>query len=331
MYADGSARFPPLAPILGRSDSIIALNRRLPRVARAGKTTLIIGATGTGKELVARSLHSLSLRRDRPFVTVHCGAIPDTLVESELFGHTRGAFTGAREGRAGLVRAAASGTLFLDEINSLSLAAQARLLRFLDAGEYRPIGSDRCERSDAWVIAATNRDLSEQTQDDGFRRDLLYRLDVVKLRVPTLHERGGDILVLAEHFLAEAGGTGMRFSEPARLAMLRHVWDGNVRELRNRVENAVLMADGDLIEPSDLGLARTRSEPDMEPDHDLSGDLERMLWGLIEREGMTLGGAVQRCERVLLQEALRAEGGNRTRAAKRLGIHVRTIFKKLAD
>jgi DNA-binding NtrC family response regulator len=304
----------------------------LSRVARAGRTTLIIGKTGTGKELVARSLHSLSPRRDQPFVTVHCGALPDTLVESELFGHTRGAFTGAREGRGGLVRAAAAGTLFLDEINSLSLGAQARLLRFLDTGEYRPIGSDHCERSDAWVIAATNRDLTEQARDACFRQDLLYRLDVVKLSVPTLHERGNDVLFLAEHFLAMAGGPDLRFSEAARQAMLCHAWDGNVRELKNRVENAALMVEGDIIGPTDLGLGppspEASDEPERRPGH--SADLERQLWGLIEREGMTLGEAVQHCERVLIQGALKAAGDNRTHAAQRLGIHVRTIFKKLA-
>ncbi|MCB9761061.1 MAG: sigma-54-dependent Fis family transcriptional regulator [Alphaproteobacteria bacterium] len=304
------------------------LKRRLPRVAKAQRTTLIVGETGTGKELVARSLHQLSARRELPFVTVNCGALPDNLVESELFGHVRGAFTGAEQSRHGLVRTASRGTLFLDEVNSLSLRTQARLLRFLETGEYRPVGSDAVERSEAWIVAATNVDLQAPNRSGGFREDLLHRLQVVRVEVPPLQVRGEDILFLAEHFRDQAGGAGLAFTEGARHAMMAHAWTGNVRELRNRVESAVLLAEGDAIGVEDLGLASVPGLAATSGADDAR--IEDTLWALVEENGLTLSEAVTLCERILIREALKAEDHNRTRAASRLGIHVRTIFKKLA-
>lgn len=327
------AAFDPGA-LVGDAPAFLAFKARLAAVARAQRTTTIVGATGTGKELVARLLHEQSHRAGRPYVVVHCGALPENLLEAELFGHCRGAFTGAMQDRPGLVRSASRGTLFLDEVDSLSPGAQAKLLRFLETGEFRAVGSDRVDHSDAWVIAATNQDLQVRVREGAFRPDLLYRLEVVRLDVPPLSKRGDDVLLLADHFLQETA-PGRAFSAAARRAMLAYPWPGNVRELRHRVEAAALFTEG-LIEASALGLeARgptavvpAPAAPGPAPDE--NGALEQALWRLVEEGGYTLGDAVSLCERLLVQAALRAKGNNRTRAAARLGINVRTIYKKLS-
>jgi DNA-binding NtrC family response regulator len=313
------------AGFIGAAVAMWALSQRLPRAASAERTTLIYGETGTGKELVARTLHGLSSRRNRPFVTVHCGAIPDSLVEAELFGHARGAFTGATQAREGLVQLAGDGVLFLDEVNSLSFGAQTRILRLLESGEYRQVGTDVTRHSHAWVIAATNEDLQRCVASEQFRMDLFHRLDVVRLNVPPLRQRTEDILLLAEHFKERFGRPGLHFTAPARAALLACPWQGNVRELKNRVESAVIMAEADAIDAADLGLPEPLHAPmpvEQKPTRD--------LWSLIEEEGMSLDEAVRWCERELISRELSLEGQNRTRAAQRLGIHVRTIFKKLA-
>ncbi|HET7504629.1 MAG TPA: sigma 54-interacting transcriptional regulator, partial [Kofleriaceae bacterium] len=217
--------------LVGSSVRFTQLKSRLPAVARAQRTTLISGPTGSGKEVVARSLHARSPRSAKPFVTVHCAALPDTLVEAEMFGHSRGAFTGATHWRQGLIRSAANGTLFLDEIDSLPSGAQAKLLRFLETGEYRAVGSDQTERSDAWVLAATNQDLGAQVSRGMFRADLMYRLAVVSLQVPPLAERADDVVALAEHFLGQATGGTKQLDDGARAALRSYEWPGNVREL----------------------------------------------------------------------------------------------------
>ena len=315
-----------------RSPSMRAVMGRLPRLAQAQRTTLIHGETGSGKELVARHLHELSPRVSRPFITVHCGAMPDNLVEGELFGHERGSFTGAQQRRAGLVSAAGEGTVFLDEVNSLSAHAQSRLLRFLESGEYRPVGADRPIRSTAWIIAATNEKLDREVEEQRFRKDLLFRLDVVRVDIPPLRDRTEDILLLAERFLGGMSGVRPRLSARAERALLKHSWQGNVRELKNRVEAAALLCDGDVIEPEDLGLGPVSAAPprleDASPRE--GGGLEAQLWALVAERGHSLAAALDQCERSLILSALHQEGGNRTRAAQRLGIHVRTIFKKLA-
>jgi two-component system response regulator HydG len=324
---------------VGSSLPVTLLKSRLPAVARAQRTTLICGPTGSGKDVVARSLHAQSPRKGKPFVTVHCAALPETLVEAEMFGHSRGAFTGATHLRHGLIRSAATGTLFLDEIDSLPSSAQAKLLRFLETGEYRAVGSDQTERSDAWVLAATNQDLGERVSRGMFRADLMYRLAVVNLHVPPLVERSDDVLTLAEHFLVQAAGGVKQFDDGARAALQAYPWPGNVRELKHRVETAALFDEDDVIGSQALGLtvppALRRSvhagplgshdgAPDTAPD-----GLEHDLWSLIADDGMTLTQAMGRCEQLMIRAALRAESNNRTRAAGRLGIHVRTIFKKL--
>jgi DNA-binding NtrC family response regulator len=260
--------------------------------------------------------------------------LPETLVEAELFGHSRGAFTGAVQTRPGLIRTAAQGTLFLDEVDSLTLSAQAKLLRFLETGEYRSVGSDRVDHSASWVIAATNRDLRSHVQRGRFREDLLYRLEVVQLHVPALRDRSEDILTLAEHFLRELGCTEKKFTDLACRTMQEYEWPGNVRELKHRVESAALLTESAVIDVDQLGLnamvPRPSTAVQSATDGGASGPVEiptlqRCLWGLVDDSKLSLTEAVEFCERL----ALRAEAGNRTRAAARLGIHVRTLYKKL--
>lgn len=324
--------------LIGLSPSIIDLKRRVSRAAMAERTTLIVGDTGTGKELVARALHDSSRRAKGPFVVINCAALPESLIDAELFGHARGAYTGAASARGGLVRAADGGTLFLDEVNSLSAQAQSKMLRFLESGEYRPVGSDHQSCADTWVVAATNEDLSVSVQEHRFREDLYHRLRVVRLDVPPLRSRGQDILLLAEHFLSRCGRPELHFNDDARRAMVRSRWSGNVRELKNRVEFAALMCEGDCITPAELELetgdddatAVETDVPMISAAEPAAEQMERQLWSLIDDRGLTLGEAVGLCEKIMIREALRAAGDNRTRAASRLGIHVRTIFKKLA-
>ena len=322
----------PTLGLIGNSPAIRDLVQRLPAVARTRRTTLISGATGTGKEVVARALHAHGTSPSAPYVAVHCGALPENLVEAELFGHTRGAFTGATQARPGLVRSAHGGTLFLDEVDSLSASAQAKLLRFLESGEYRPVGSDRTEGANAWVIAATNRDLRESVRRGDFREDLLYRLDVMRLELPPLRLRGEDVELLACHFLAGIPG-GFRLTTDALLALRNYPWPGNVRELKHRIERAALLSSSGTIDAAALGLEDTHVPESPEvasPSTGLSLDsLSCELWKLIERDKLTLGKAVEVCEQALIRAALGAEAQNRTRAANRLGIHVRTIFKKM--
>ena len=313
----------PVMPIIGRSPAIQSVLARVGPIARARRTTLISGPTGTGKEIIAQALHREGQPNGTPFVVVHCGALTDTLAEDELFGHARGAFTGARDSRHGLIRAASGGTLFLDEVDSLSSKVQANLLRFLESGEYRSLGSDRLEHAKPWVIAATNRDLAEQVQGGTFRADLWYRLDVIRVDLPPLKLRGQDIELLAEYFLREVAGSAKHFAPSALAALHRHDWPGNVRELRHCVERAALLAESSVIEDTDFGLAGTAAPAPAPP------ELEDGLWQLVARDGLSLSEAVLRCERAIIAAALRAENGNRTRAADRLRIHLRTIFKKL--
>jgi DNA-binding NtrC family response regulator len=312
--------------LIGESAAMRAVLSKIEPIAQARRTTLISGPTGTGKEIVAHALHQLGQAPGAPFVVVHCGAIPDTLAEDELFGHTHGAFTGARERRAGMIRAAAGGTLFLDEIDSLSPKVQANLLRFLESGEYRSVGSDRVERATTWVIAAANSDLGEGVRRGSFRADLLYRLEVMRLELPPLRMRGSDIELLAYHFLHEVAGPGRSFTAAAIAALHRHDWPGNVRELKHCIERAALLTHAPFIDAGDLSLP-TDDGPAVPAYH--AASLEDDLWELVQRDGLSLAEAVTHCERAIIDAALRAENGNRTRAAERLNIHLRTIFKKL--
>ena len=256
--------------MLGQSEAIQSVRTHLRRYAGCDVQVLIEGETGTGKELAAREIHYAGTRRNQPFVPVNCGAIPDTLIENELFGHDRGAFTDAKHAQPGLIDHARGGTLFLDEVDALSDKGQVTLLRFLQDHEYRPVGGGAARLSDARIIAATNANLEQQVAAGRFRRDLQYRLHALYLRLPPLRERGDDLALLAGHFLcavaARLRGSEKRWGEDAMQALATHTWPGNVRELENVVLRAYLFADTSVIGLADLaaaepGFAGTRSCP----------------------------------------------------------------------
>lgn len=244
--------------IIGSSSLMKSLFEKIDKVAPTNSTVLILGESGTGKELVARALHEKSLRAKAPLISVNCAAIPETLIESELFGHEKGAFTGAIVSRTGLVEAADGGTLFLDEIGELPLEAQARLLRVLQEGEIRKVGSVNSQRVDVRLIAATHRDLKTLAAKGDFRSDLFYRLNVISLNIPALRDRGDDILKIARSFLIkqmeQMHKTNLLFTKEAEQAIMHYPWHGNVRELENAVERAVILCDSNMITIENLGL-----------------------------------------------------------------------------
>lgn len=273
-----------------------------------------------GKELVARALHRHSDRADRAFVAVNCSAIPSELLESELFGHERGAFTGATGDRPGCFRAADGGVLLLDEIGDMALDTQAKILRALQEGEVTPVGAARPVRVNVRVVAATHKDLPAAVRAGQFREDLLYRLDVLSIRMPPLRERVQDILPLARHFLRRAAGEGAAkaLSEPAEQALLAHPWPGNVRELRNVMERCQAMSRHRVIAREDL-LLQGRPDP-------VGGEAVPMSW--LDGE---LPAAVERLERAMIEHALERTQGNRAEAARRLGIHRQLLYRKLSQ
>jgi len=304
--------------IIGRSPQMQEVFDLIRRLANSAASVLITGESGTGKELVAKAIHYHSPRKSRPFVAVNCAAIPDTLLESELFGYKRGAFTDARTDRQGLFVEAADGTIFLDEIAELSPALQAKLLRVLQEREIRPLGATRSEKVDVRVVAATNRELEARMKDGSFREDLFYRLNVIQIHLPALRERAEDILPLAEHFLitvaTKAGKPVRGFAEAAKKALLAYSWPGNVRELENVVERAIALAEGPQVGLDDLpSQVRERRNQDI-----LAVALAR---------GLTLA----ELEREYIQRVLAAEGGNKTRAALRLGLDRKTLYRKLEE
>jgi transcriptional regulator with GAF, ATPase, and Fis domain len=291
------------------------------KVAPTDTTVLLTGESGTGKELVARAVHHASARAEGPFVAVNCAALPETLLESELFGHERGAFTGADRQKPGRFELAAGGTLFLDEIGELSLPVQAKLLRVLQEHEFERVGGTKTLRADVRIIAATNQDLGRAVAEGRFREDLFYRLNVFTLRMPPLRARGGDVLLLADHFVRTLGVT-MGKGEPglsrdARDALLAHGWPGNIRELQNAIERALILSDGDLVTAAHLGLAvrRREEEPAAGPP-----------------AAPPPGGAPQslpQWERHMVVEALRRADGNKSRAARMLGLTRSQLYTRL--
>lgn len=306
--------------LVGRSPAMIELYNEIARVSPSRSTVLIVGESGTGKELVARAIHKHSPRATRPFIAVNCGALTETLLEAELFGHVRGSFTGAVADRRGLWEEAEGGTLFLDEVGETSPAMQVKLLRALQEGEIRRVGASRSQHVDARVLAATNRDLESDVRAGTFREDLFYRLGVVILRVPPLSERRVDIPLLAERFLRAAAAGGARpmsFSEQALAQLTAYSWPGNVRELESAVEYAAIRARGAEIATEDLP-AKLQSNGARRRSHDPASALAALYSDLISLDEL---------ERRYLIYVLEKTGGNRTRAAEILGIDRRTFYR----
>ncbi|HEV2130790.1 MAG TPA: sigma-54 dependent transcriptional regulator [Longimicrobiaceae bacterium] len=310
--------------LIGDSPAMREVYRIIRRAGPADVTVLITGESGTGKELVARALHAESQRARRPFVALNCSALPGELVESELFGHLRGAFTGADRDREGLFEAADGGTLFLDEIGDLALDAQAKLLRALEERQITRVGATRPTTVDVRVIAATHQPLDRLVAEGAFREDLLYRLRVITLELPPLRERRGDIPAIAAHFLSEFSVRHRRahlgVTEAARRALLAHDWPGNVRELRNALERAVVLAEGDAIEPSDLPASIAGASAPLRP-------ADAALAELPYVEARTR--AAEAFDRSFLAAALERHGGNVSATARALGLHRQSLQKLL--
>jgi DNA-binding NtrC family response regulator len=304
--------------IIGRSPPMQEIFALIRRVSSSHANILITGESGTGKELVARALHAKSPRKFQPFVAVNCAAIPENLLESEIFGYARGAHSTANVDRQGLFVEANGGTLFLDEIAELPLSLQPKLLRVLQDGEVRPLGANRAVRVDVRVMTATNRDLERRLREGQFREDLYYRLNVIQIQLPPLRGRQEDILPLADHFLARSVERSQRtvrgWREATKQLLLAYHWPGNVRELENVVERAVALAESDLIGPDDLppGMQERKSQ-------------DRLATAVAQ--GFTL----DQLEREYIERVLEIEGGNKTRAAQRLGLDRKTLYRKLEE
>jgi len=297
--------------LIGRSEGMRKVFLAISKASSASATVLVTGESGTGKELAARAIHYGSVRSSAPFVPVNCGGIPEGLLESELFGHVKGAFTGATESRAGFFHAADGGTIFLDEVSDMSLAMQVKLLRVLQDKKVCMVGSNRTRKVDVRILAATNKDLHSLVKKGLFREDLFYRLNVITIVIPPLRERGDDILLLAHHFLtkfaAELGKLQLRFSDEALQSLQSYNWPGNVRELENVIQRLVVMTDGDLIEVPDL--------PSL------------MRFSALRKRGFNR--TLAEVESEYITNVLASVDDNKTRAAEILGIDRKTLREKL--
>jgi DNA-binding NtrC family response regulator len=308
--------------LIGRSPTFMYAMHRLRKIAATNATVLISGETGTGKELAAKAIHYSGQRSGNPFQAINCGSLPEQLIENELFGHSKGAYTDARSSQPGLIKLAEGGTLFLDEIDALPLKAQTTLLRFLQDHEYRPLGSGHTFQSDVRIIAASNTSLKQQVSEGSFRQDLYYRINLLNLTLPPLRARGDDIILLAEHFLktckAEYKDTDKRLHNSCRTRLLRYHWPGNVRELQNFVYKAYLLTDGPLIV----------SDPD--DSHEVDADLISIDCTAVQcNYSEAKQQAINEFERRYLTELLSRSMGNVTRAAKLAGKERRALGKLL--
>ncbi len=305
-----------LADMVSRSEGMKKIFAILPQVAQSDSTVLIEGETGTGKELLASAIHNLSLKKDEPFVAINCGALPDNLLESELFGYKAGAFTGAEKDKIGFFGSAGKGTIFLDEIGDTSAAFQVRLLRVLQENEYQPLGSVEKVTTAARVIAATNRDLSAMVESGDFRRDLFYRINIINLRLPPLRERIEDVPLLIENFIHKMNriqGKSISGVDREVLALLlAHDYPGNIRELENIIEHGFVLCSEGEINSSHLPAYLAQNKK-YEP----------------QKTAVSVGEAVEMTEKVRIMEALKNNGYNRLAAARELGIHKSTLFRKL--
>ena len=311
--------------ILGESEVIKRAVADTQRVAQTEATVLLLGESGTGKELFARAVHHLSNRRDKPFVAINCAAIPETLIENELFGHERGAFTGANDRRQGKFELASSGTVFLDEIGELPLSVQGKLLRAIEEKVVDRIGGRAPLTVDVRVVAATNKDLKTAVENGQFRGDLFFRLAVFPLEVPPLRDRGDDIILLARHFAAQLGkelrGREASLSEEAIASLRSHNWPGNVRELENAIERACILSDTMMLQPNDLGLGVAGvKESETLQELDLSGTLSDVAHR-----------ALRLVEGRKILEALMANDRNKGKTAEELGISYKTLLTKMKD
>ena len=301
--------------IVSKSAAMRGVREMLPLVANSDSTVLIEGEPGTGKELVARAIHNLGRRRKGPFVAVNCGALPDTLVESELFGHVRGAFTDAKRDTKGRFAMAEGGTLLLDEIGDVSPAVQVKLLRVLQEREYLPLGSSQAVKTDVRVLAATNRDLALEAMNGRFRQDLFYRLNVVRIALPPLRSRVEDVPLMVHHFIERFNtlqGRRIRgISERAMKTLMAYTFPGNVRELENAIEHAFVVCAGNTIRVEDL------------PTHIRGESIDTT------RHPVFVHGPLESAEAAAIREALTRHGGNRTHAAKDLGISRNTLWRKM--
>lgn len=304
-------------PFVGRDPVFLRTLESIKRVAPTDTSVLLLGETGTGKEVLARKVHELSQRAARPFIVVDCAGLAETLFESELFGHERGAFTGAAARRTGLVESAAGGTLFIDEVGDIPLALQVKLLRVLETGLFRRVGGTEMQRTDFRLVAATHRDLRELVATGGFRADLYYRISTFPIVVPPLRDRPRDILPLAESMLRQLGGTARRLTPAAQRALQLNAYPGNVRELRNVIERGALLAEGTSVDVRHL------------PDNFVSAHASAAVPAQQHTE-MNLP-VLEQAEREALRVAARQHRGSRRELAERLGISERTLYRKLRD
>ena len=304
---DVEARF---EGIVGTSAAMRAVFTLVERVATTDATTLVLGESGTGKELVARAIHARSRRAAKPFLAVNCSALSETLLDSELFGHVKGAFSGATSSRRGLFEEASGGTLFLDEIGDIDASVQVRLLRALQEGEIKPVGSSDVRKVDVRIIAATNRDLAADVRESEFREDLYYRLNVVNLWLPPLRDRGDDVLIIAKALLSkyadEMSSHIQGFTPQALASIKKYTWPGNIRQLENRIKKGLVLCDRSLLAPEDLDLGKDAESPIL--------PLEK---------------AKEEFQRKYVLEVLERNNGNRTQTARDLGVDPRTIFRYL--
>lgn len=342
-------------PMIGHHPSISALLDTIDRVAHSMCTVLVTGESGTGKELAVAALHDASSRAEGPLVTINCGAIPAELVESELFGHARGAFTGAQQSRRGHIATAEGGTLFLDEVGELPMAAQVKLLRVLQQREFTPVGESRAVRCDVRIVAATNRDLAAEVAAGRFREDLYYRLNVIQLRLPALRERGDDTIVLAEHFFRRFAAASGRddldgFAEKTLEAIASHAWLGNVRELENAVERGVLLAHGVRLQIEDMfgsagpdSALSSRPPPTFQPPPSATrlptadpttiapprSRPDAAFPDELPAAGVDLYSCTESYQNSMIAQALERTGGNKNRAAMLLGLNRTTLVEMI--
>lgn len=321
LRAEKSIEAKAIPGIIGKSQALQTILTSVRKVADYKSTVLLIGESGTGKELLARALHEQSIRKKGPFVAINCGAIPETLLESELFGYVRGAFTDASRNKKGLIEEADNGTLFLDEIGELPLSLQVKLLRFLQEDEIRKVGDTKDLRVDVRVVAATARDLQDMVKKGTFREDLYYRLNVLQLRIPPLRERKDDIPTLVDHFIAKYAERlhrpNMTINKDALRLLLDYHWPGNVRELENIIERAMVLADNDLITTTNL------------PDKMQATNTDAPI--PLIGDDLSIKKAVLFIERELIRRALEKTGGNRTHAAELLEISHRALLYKMKE